>query len=50
MNESELTEQEIKALYPEFAEWIHKVKGYSTAGDVYLILLWYEWLRGRIEE
>ena len=50
MNQPELTDQQIEELYPEFAEWIHKVKGYSTAGDVYLILLWYEWLRGRMGE
>ena len=45
MGMKDLTEQEIQKLYPEFKEWLHKIKGYSTAGGVYAIILWYEWLR-----
>ena len=37
----------IKELWPEFQEWIHKKKGYATAGGIYLIALWYEFLRSR---
>jgi len=43
----DLTEEEIEKLYPEYQEWLHKVKGYSTAGGLYTIILWYEWLRSR---
>jgi hypothetical protein len=35
---------EIKKLWPDFEEWLHKKKGYATAGGFYLIALWYEFL------
>jgi len=35
---------EVKKLWPDFQEWIHKKKGYATAGGFYLIALWYEFL------
>jgi hypothetical protein len=40
---------DIDKLYPEFDKWVHKVKGYATASGVYLIKLWYEWLKERNE-
>jgi len=45
MGTKELTPEEIAALYPEFHQWIRKVKRYMSVGGVYAIILWYEWLR-----
>jgi hypothetical protein len=39
-----MTEDKIKELWPAFEEWLHKKKGYATAGGFYLIALWYEFL------
>ena len=36
---------EIKKQWPAFEEWLHKKKGYATAGGFYLIALWYEFLK-----
>lgn len=42
-----MTKEKIKELWPEFQEWIHKTKGFATAGGFYLIALWYEYLSDR---
>ena len=42
----ELTPEEIAALYPEFQQWIKKVKRYMSVGGLHAILLWYEFLKG----
>ena len=46
METKELTPEEIAALYPEFQQWIRRVKRYMTVGGVYAIILWYEFLKG----
>ena len=42
-----MTDEEIERLYPEFNEWWRKEKGYVTLNGVWLIKMWYEFLRER---
>ena len=43
-------EPDIDKLYSEFYEWVHKVKGYVTAGGKSLIKLRYEYLEVKEHE
>lgn len=45
-----MTEEEMEKLYPEFDKWWKKEKGYSTVGGVWLIKLWYEFLRKKAQK
>lgn len=45
-----MSAEDIVRLYPAFSDWLHGVKGYMTASGVYLIKLWYEWLRSKENE
>ncbi len=39
-----MNREEIKKLWADFEEWLHKKKGYATAGGFYPIALWYEFI------